>query len=73
MVSIILFVMAGCLAAPLLVNDVMALAGLATLLAWAFAIWNILLMLGTKSRVSELPQWVLFLGIAIPASASFYL
>lgn len=66
MVSIILVTMAGCYALALLSPVGWPLAVLATFLAWAFAIWSFVLMVGTKSRVIELPQWILFVSIGIP-------
>ena len=73
MVTIILFVMAACYIWPILAPSDIAIAALATLLAWSFAIWSLGLMISTKSKIADLPQWTLFLAIALPGTARLLL
>lgn len=64
-VTIVLASMAICFTLPALSIASNDLAILATLLAFAFAIWSIMLTVIKKLKILVLGQWILFLPIAI--------
>lgn len=65
MATLTLVALAGCYAYAAIAPDGRVLAALATLLAGAFCIWGLALVLWKRQRHRDMPQWVLFLGLTI--------
>ena len=63
MATISLAGLAGCYAYAAISQDGRILATFATLIAAAFCIWGLMLVLWKRQRHREMPQWVLFLGL----------
>lgn len=64
MVTIVLAGMAAAFFAAALSPPAVELAWAATLLAAAFALWSIGLVIWKKQKPFHLPQWILFLAVA---------
>lgn len=65
MATITLAVLAGCYGYAAIFPDGRILAVMATLVAGAFCIWGLVLVLWKRERHRDMPQWVLFLGLSI--------
>jgi len=65
MVTIVLLAMAASFAVAAQIPSAWELAAAATLLATAFAVWSLVLVFWKKQKPFELPQWVLFVPIAV--------
>ena len=65
MVSIVIGFLAVAFALPVMGLSAIDLAWAATVLASLFTIWSIGLTVWKKQRIGTLPQWILFLPIAI--------
>ncbi len=65
MVSIVIAFMALAFALPALSLASIDLAWAATLLAFLFAVWSLALTVWKRQRFITLPQWLLFLPIAV--------
>ena len=70
MVSIIIGFMAIAFALPAMSLASIDLAWAATILAMLFTLWSIGLTIWKKQRVITLPQWILFLPVAIAGFVS---
>ncbi|TNE62366.1 MAG: hypothetical protein EP335_12285 [Alphaproteobacteria bacterium] len=73
MVSIVIVMMAGCYLYAALKPGAVELAGLATLLAFAFAFWNLALIVWKQQRFDYMPQWALFLAIGFAGVIGFFI
>ena len=63
MATISLAGLSGCYAYAAVSQDGRILATFATLTAFAFSIWGLMLVLWKRKRHRDMPQWVLFLGL----------
>lgn len=68
MVTILLAAMAAGFAYAALRPDGFVLAVALTLLSGAFALLSVGMAVATRSRLRDLPQWTLFVAIAVPAA-----
>ncbi|MCJ9430700.1 hypothetical protein [Kordiimonas marina] len=72
-VSIVLFAMTGCYLFAAFRPGSADLAVLATILALAFACWNLALILWKRQRIGLMPQWAMFLAISVAGGIGFFL
>ncbi|WP_316862090.1 hypothetical protein [uncultured Cohaesibacter sp.] len=70
--TLVLIVMTCAFAVPFFHSNWRELVGAASLLAGLIAAWNIAFVLTARLPFKELPQWILFVGIALPGSASLF-
>jgi len=63
MATISLAGLTGCYAYAAVSQDGRILATFATLIAFSFCIWGLMLVLWKGQRHRDMPQWVLFLGL----------
>lgn len=67
LVTITLFAMAAAFAWAAAFPEARALAVCWTVLAALFGIWNFALAIWKKQSLLHMPQWILFLGVSVPA------
>ena len=66
-VTLSLFAMASGFAYSAIMPNETTLATFLCILSASFMVWNLVLIIGSKCTVLELPQWLLFLAITAPA------
>jgi hypothetical protein len=71
LVTIVLFAQAGAFAYAAVTPTGRDVAAFATALAFAFALWSVLLVAWKHRRPLELPQWLLFGAIGAVAAFGF--
>lgn len=57
--------LSGCFAYAALSQDGRILAAFASLIAVAFCVWGLVLVFWKRQRHRDMPQWMLFLGLAV--------
>jgi len=67
MVTLVLLAMAGGFGYAAVAPGGRDVAVLFTLLSASFAVWSLALVVRSKRRAIELPQWMLFIAITVPA------
>ncbi|SNY92675.1 hypothetical protein SAMN04515647_2944 [Cohaesibacter sp. ES.047] len=73
LVSLVLLGMTIAFIVPFFHGSADVLVASASLLAWLIAAWNIAYVVKKGLAFGVLPQWILFVGIALPGTASLAL